>query len=73
MACHGPLGEGTAVGPRLAGQNALYIENQFAAFTNGDCQTVKSAAMQPVLVGMSEDDIGAVAYYFSLLAETGLP
>lgn len=73
MACHGPLGEGTAVGPRLAGQNVLYIENQFAAFVNGDRNTVQSAAMQPVIAGLSADDISAVAHYYSLLAETGLP
>ena len=32
MTCHGFRGEGSEVGPRLAGQNALYIERQFSAF-----------------------------------------
>ena len=70
MASHGPLGEGGAVGPRLAGQNVMYIENQFEAFASGTRQTVQSAAMQPVVAGLTDEDVRAVAQYYSLLAET---
>ena len=73
MACHGPLGEGTTVGPRLAGQNVMYIENQFKAFAEGERQTVQSSAMGPIVTGLTDDDIGAVAHYFSLLVESGQP
>jgi mono/diheme cytochrome c family protein len=45
ITCHGPLGEGGAVGPRLAGQNVMYIQNQLKAFANGSHQTIQSAAM----------------------------
>ena len=57
MACHGPLGEGSAAGPRLAGQNVTYIESQFKAFASGSRQTDHSAPMQPVAAGLSDDDI----------------
>jgi cytochrome c553 len=62
--CHGPLGEGSAVGPRLAGQNVMYVEIQFKAFASGSRQTVKSASMQPVVAGLTDDDIKAVAHYY---------
>ena len=67
MACHGSQGEGSAVGPRLAGQNARYIEGQFRAFASGKRQTPKSGAMQPAASGLSEDDIRAVARYYESL------
>jgi cytochrome c553 len=64
MSCHGPLGEGSAVGPRLAGQNAMYIESQLKAFASGSRQTDHSAPMQPVAAGLADDDIKAVAHYY---------
>jgi cytochrome c553 len=64
IACHGPLGEGSDIGPRLAGQNVMYIKSQFEAFANGTRQTVQSAVMQPVVAGLTDDDIEAVAHYF---------
>ena len=70
MACHGPLGEGSAVGPRLAGQNVVYIENQFKAFASGSRQTSHSAPMQPVAAGLTDDDIKAVAYYYESVSVT---
>ena len=73
MACHGPLGEGTTVGPRLAGQNVMYIENQFEAFTKGARQTAQSSAMGPIVSGLTDDEISAVAHYFSLLIESDQP
>jgi cytochrome c553 len=36
MTCHGADAEGTGVAPRLAGQNAVYIEGQLDKFRKGD-------------------------------------
>ena len=69
MACHGPLGKGSAVGPRLAGQNAMYVESQFKAFASGSRQTAHSALMQPVVAGLTDDDIRAVAHYYESVSE----
>ena len=69
IACHGTLGEGSAIGPRLAGQNAMYIESQFKAFASGSRQTDHSAPMQPVATGLSDDDIKAVAHYYESVSE----
>jgi cytochrome c553 len=68
-ACHGPIGEGSDIGPRLAGQNVMYIESQFEAFANGTRQTVQSAIMQPVVAGLTDDDIDAVAHYYESAQE----
>ena len=69
IACHGPLGEGSDIGPRLAGQNVMYIKSQFAAFASGARQTVQSAVMQPVVAGLTGDDIEAVAHYYESAQE----
>jgi cytochrome c553 len=70
ISCHGPLGEGSATGPRLAGQNVMYIQSQFKAFASGSRQTTQSALMQPVVAGLTEDDIKAVAHYYESVSET---
>ena len=67
MACHGGAGEGSAVGPRLAGQNVEYIERQFKAFASGERRNPQSSTMQPAVNGMSEDDIRAVAHFYESL------
>jgi len=67
--CHGPLGEGSAEGPRLAGQNVMYIESQFKAFTSGSRRTAQSAPMQPVVAGLTDNDIKAVAHYYESVSE----
>ena len=69
MACHGPPGEGSAAGPRLAGQNVMYIESQFRAFASGSRNTVQSAVMQPVVAGLNDDDIKAVAHYYESISD----
>ena len=65
ISCHGPLGEGSIVGPRLAGQNVMYIESQFKAFASGSRQTLQSASMQPAVTGLTDDDIKAVAHFYA--------
>lgn len=67
MTCHGPQGEGSVIGPRLAGQNVMYIESQFEAFSDGSRKTSQSAAMLPAVSGLAEEEIRVVAYYYSLL------
>ena len=37
IVCHGPIGEGSDIEPRLAGQNVLYMKSQFTAFANLSC------------------------------------
>jgi cytochrome c553 len=63
---------GSAVGPRLAGQNVMYIESQFRAFANGSRQTVQSAVMQPVVAGLTANNIKAVAHYYESVSGKGL-
>ena len=70
VSCHGSLGEGSTLGPRLAGQNAMYIESQFGAFASGSRQTVQAALMQPVVNGLTCDDIKAVAHYYESVSES---
>jgi cytochrome c553 len=69
IACHGPLGEGSVIGPRLAGQNVMYIESQFKAFASGSRQTDHSAPMQPVAAGLTDGHIKAVAHYYESVSE----
>lgn len=70
ISCHGPLGEGSATGPRLAGQNVMYIQSQFKAFASGSRQTAQSALMQAAVAGMTDDDIKAVAHYYETVSES---
>ena len=59
-------------GPAWPGQNVMYTKSQFAAFASGTRQTVQSAIMQPVVAGLTDDDIEAVAHYFdSVQDKTG--
>ena len=69
MICHGALGEGSAAAPRLVGQNVMYIKSQLKAFSSGSRQTVQSAPMQPVVAGLTDDDIKAVAHYYESVSE----
>jgi cytochrome c553 len=63
VACHGMQGEGSAAGaPRLAGQNAQYLERALAMFQAG---TRTSAVMQPVAGGLGDTEIHALATYFA--------
>ena len=72
--CHGALGEGdAALGPRLAGQNSIYIQQQFTAYANKIRRTAQAAMMQPVVTGLSGDEIEAVAYYYQQLSHLHKP
>jgi len=66
---YSPFSGCSDTGPRLAGQNVMYIKSQFEAFANGTRQTVQSAIMQPVVAGLTDDDIDAVAHYYESAQE----
>lgn len=73
MSCHGAQGEGIPlVGPRLAGQNSIYIQQQIMFFADGTRRTARAASMRPVVAGLSDDDIDAVAYYYEQLVASSV-
>lgn len=74
MNCHGSSGEGNvALGPRLAGQISLYIQQQFKAYARETRQTAQAAIMLPVVTGLTGDEIEAVAYYYQQLVHPEKP
>jgi cytochrome c553 len=63
VACHGAQGQGSATGaPRLAGQNASYLEHALAMFKAG---TRTSPLMQPVASGLDPAAMHTLATYFA--------
>jgi cytochrome c553 len=63
MLCHGPEGErGSATYPRLAAQNAAYLEKQLRDFRDG---RRISEAMTGLTRDLSDRDIAELAEYFS--------
>jgi cytochrome c553 len=63
QACHGPDGVGILPEyPTLAGQHADYIEQALRAYRKG---TRQNAIMQGFAAALSDDDIRALAHYFS--------
>jgi cytochrome c553 len=62
--CHGANGAGTATLPRLAGQHALYTENQLKAFNKRE-RTNDNAVMQSIAGKLSALEMKAVAVYIS--------
>jgi cytochrome c553 len=63
--CHGPRGEGMADFPRLAGQNAPYILNQFTAFVNGNRPL--GSPMHGIAKDLTPEDARALAAYLQSL------
>jgi cytochrome c553 len=63
--CHGPGGEGLADFPRLAGQNAPYVLNQFKAFVNGDRPL--GSPMHGIAKDLTPADAQALAAYLQAL------
>lgn len=60
--CHGPDAHGTPTLPRLAGQHAIYIRKQLWFFKLGKRG---SETMQPIAEQLTEQDIEALAQYFT--------
>lgn len=74
MTCHGASGEGIAdLGPRLAGQNSLYIRRQFTAYADKTRQTAQAEIMRPLAAELSADEIEAVADYYQQLVQADEP
>ncbi len=62
--CHGANGYGTAQLPRLAGQNAQYLETQMKEF-NQRVRTNDNAVMHTIAAKLSELETAAVAQFMS--------
>ncbi len=64
--CHGEKGHGTDKLPRLAGQNARYLETQLESF-NSRARTNDNAIMHTVASKLTELETKAVSVYISTL------
>ena len=74
MSCHGDLGEGDPdLGPRLAGQNSIYVRQQFKAYADSTRQSAQAEIMQSVVAALSDDEIEAVAHYYEQLIRVDKP
>lgn len=62
--CHGPDAAGSAELPRLAGQNALYVENRIKQFNTPE-RSKDSPVMHAIVARMTELEIKAVAEYLA--------
>jgi len=62
LGCHGSSAEGNGQYPRLAGQRADYLAQQLANFKAG---LRKNGQMQAIANTLSEEDMLALAAYFS--------
>lgn len=72
--CHGQKGEGNDnLGPRLAGQNPLYIAAQIEQYATNKRNTQQAKTMQTIAVRLSSEDMKAVAHYYSNLIEVPKP
>lgn len=70
VACHGPSGVGVGTAfPKLAGQSELYIINQMNAWKNGNRQNDQADLMGHIARSLSDDEIKAVAVYFSQIGQ----
>lgn len=71
FACHGTQGEGSVTGaPRLAGQNADYLEHALSMFKAG---TRASPIMQSVASGLSDAQRHELSLYFADVHGTPAP
>ncbi len=68
-ACHGPTGNKPLLPdyPKVAGQNAKYIERQMLDIKSGARANGNSAAMKGVMHLVSDAEIKAIADYLSKL------
>ena len=70
-ACHGQNGHSVnPVWPNLAGQHASYIFDQVKAIKTGEKRV--NPTMQPIVAGMSDEDIKDIAAYYASQTEAGL-
>lgn len=70
VACHGPGGIGVGkTFPKLAGQSEIYIVNQMNAWKNGNRQNDQADLMGHIARSLSDEEIKAVAVYFSKVGQ----
>ncbi len=62
--CHGAAGEGSAKGPRIAGQAAAYMTHAMTAYKSGARSGTDAMA---VVNEISDGDIAALAAYYAAL------
>ena len=62
--CHGAAGKGSDMGPRLAGQHAVYTVKRLGDYKSG---AAKDESMKGIAGSMSDDDIKAVSEYLASL------
>ena len=68
-ACHGPTGNKPLMpnSPKVAGQNAAYMEAQMKDIKSGARNNGQSAAMKGVMHLVNDEEIKAIADYLSKL------
>jgi cytochrome c len=68
-ACHGPKGDKTLMPnyPKVAGQNAAYLEQQMKDIKSGARANGQSAAMKGVMHLVNDAEIKAISEYLSKL------
>ena len=68
-ACHGPKGDKPLMPnyPKVAGQNAAYMEQQMKDINSGARANGQSAAMKGVMHLVNDEEIKAIADYLSKL------
>ena len=68
-ACHGPKGDKPLMPnyPKVAGQNAAYMEAQMKDIKSGARNNGQSAAMKGVMHLVNDEEIKAIADYLSKL------
>lgn len=64
VGCHGPQGGG-GVGPKLAGQSADALKEKLHAYKAGKQVGPQTAMMAPMVQGLSDEEIDAVANYIA--------
>lgn len=68
-ACHGPKGDKPLMPnyPKIAGQNAAYVEQQMQDIKSGARNNGQTAAMKGVMHLVNDEEIKAIAEYVSKL------
>ncbi|MDR1350329.1 MAG: cytochrome c [Zoogloeaceae bacterium] len=69
VACHGPRGDKPLLPdyPKIAGQNAAYLEQQMKDIKSGARKNANSAAMQGIMHLVDEAEIAVLARYVATL------
>lgn len=65
--CHGPKAQGMASFPKLSGKSADYIDMRLKQYRSGEKVGPNTPLMRPLAVKLSDEDIGNIAYYISVL------